>query len=138
MDEIISRRAAIETMTETDGFKVFDFSISQPYFTVTENGIVFSKGVAQHLGFPRFAQLLINESEKRIMLRPCSAGEHGAHQFFKAGKTVQSVRWNPGRLIATVSGLMGADVKKAGFRVEGEAQRQNCVVFDLNKAKELR
>lgn len=125
-------------MTETDGFKVFDFSISRPYVTITEYGITFSKGVAQRLGFPQYVQLLVNDSDRRIMLRPCSAGEHGAHQFYKAGKTVQNVRWNAGRLIATVSGLMGADVKKAGFRVEGEAQRQNCVVFDLSKAKELR
>lgn len=103
-----------------DGFKIFDFSVDLPYMTATENGITFSKGVTQQLGFPAFAQLLINEDERLLLIRPSDAGAPGAHRFYKQGARVASVRWNPGRLIAVLEQMMDADFAQAGRRINGE------------------
>lgn len=119
-----------------DGFEIFDFSVALPYMTATENGITFSKGVTQQLDFPQFAQLLINEEERLLLVRPCAAGAPGARRFYKQGARVASVRWNPARLTAALEKMMGADFAQAGRRINGEAC-QDGVLFDLNKSKTL-
>ena len=42
---------------DLSGFKAFDFSEGIPYFSVTKNGLTFSKAVTLKLGCPAYARL---------------------------------------------------------------------------------
>ena len=51
------------------GFKAFDFSEGVPYFSVTKNGLTFSKAVTLKLGCPSYVRLLINPDTKQVVLK---------------------------------------------------------------------
>ena len=123
---------------DLSGFKAFDFSEGIPYFSVTKNGLTFSKAVTLKLGCPAYARLLINADTRQVVLQSCSEETRYAVPFFRdRGKDIFSVRWNSRDLIATFERLFGTTFESRGFRVEGSLVDEETMLFDLNCAKEL-
>ena len=120
------------------GFKAFDFSEGVPYFSVTKNGLTFSKAVTLKLGCPSYVRLLINSETKQVVLQVCSENTPRSVSFYKEkGNDIFSVRWNSRDLIATFERLLGTTFENHGFRVEGALVDEQMMLFDLNFAKPL-
>lgn len=120
------------------GFEVFDFSEGTPYFSITKNGMTFSKAVTLKLGRPTFARLLINAETKQVVLQACAEETPRAVPFYREkANEVYSVRWNSRDLIATFERLFGTTFENHGFRVEGALVDSQTMLFDLNHAKAL-
>ena len=120
------------------GFVAFDFSAGWPYFSVTKNGMTFSKAVTVKLGYPEYTRFLINQETKQVILQACNKNDPNATSFYRARKTnVFSVRWNSHDLIATMERLFGNSFDNAGYRVDGELIDERTMLFDLKKYKKL-
>ena len=123
---------------DLSGFKVFDFSEGVPYFSVTRNGLTFSKAVTIKLSYPTHVQLLLNAEAKQVVLKSCPAGTPQAAQFYRERKNkVLSVRWNSRDLISTLERMLDKTFESHGVRVDGVLIDDQTMLFDLNSAKDL-
>jgi hypothetical protein len=124
-----------------DGFEVFDFNVGAASASITPNGLTFNKSVVIKLGYPRYAQLLINNHSKQIAVRACEKDDDKAYEFYGCSpdeKPIRSVRWNHKDLLNSLSELMDWDLKKVAHRVEGKMlPEENAMLFDLTTAKDL-
>ena len=119
-------------MTMLEGFKPFNFSEGVPYVSITNNGMTFNKSVVMKLDYPEQVVLL-------IAIQVCSPDTPNAASFYKEKKNnVISVRWNGRDLLNTIQAMMGWDLSKGGFRIEGTLLKaDHAMLFDLNAAAEL-
>lgn len=126
-------------MSLFDSFKSFNFNEGVPYVSITNNGMTFNKSVVMKLGYPSHVLLLINEDSKQIAVKKCSELDHNSAPFFKPKKSnAISVRWNGRDLLNTIEGMMGWDLAKAGYKVDGTLIREeDAMLFDLTHAIEL-
>ena len=92
------------------------------------------------LGYPEFVLLLIDAEGKRVAVQSCTEDTANSMRFFKEKKSnVISVRWNGRDLLNTLERIMGWDLKKTSYRVEGMVlPEENAVLFDLTKAGALK
>lgn len=128
-------------MSALDGFTIFDFEEGSPYMSVTKNGATFNKGVVMKLGYPQYVQLLINESEHKIAIRPCDKSTPKSASFYKSNSNskVISVRWNGKDLLNTISSINGWNLEKEAYRINGVLiKHENAMIFDLNEASLLK
>ena len=126
-------------MTMLEGFKPFNFSEGVPYVSITNNGMTFNKSVVMKLDYPEQVVLLIDNETQRIAIQVCSPDTPNAAPFYKEKKNnVISVRWNGRDLLNTIQAMMGWDLSKGGFRIEGTLLKaDHAMLFDLNAATEL-
>lgn len=124
-----------------DGFEMFDFNIGVASASITPNGVTFNKSVVIKLGYPKYAQLLINKQSKQIAVRACEESDDKAYEFYNGSpdkKPVRSVRWNNKDLLNNLSELMDWDLRKVAHRVEGKLlPEENAMLFDLTAAKDM-
>lgn len=122
-----------------DDFSVFDFSEGVPYLSITRNGVTFNKAVTLKLGKPQYVRLLINAEKKLIAVQVCDEDGEKSVQFYKQNrKDILSVRWNGRDLLNTLRELLGDDLQRHGFRIDGTLLREeHAMLFDLNKAVPL-
>lgn len=127
-------------MSVLESFKVFNFNEGVPYVSVTNNGITFNKSVVMKLGYPEFVVFLFDEESQRIAIQQCDSDTPNAVAFYKPKKSnVISVRWNGRDLIHTIQDMMGWDLTKEGFRIDGTLLKdEHAIMFDLNMASELK
>ena len=126
-------------MTMLEGFKPFNFSEGVPYVSITNNGMTFNKSVVMKLDYPEQVVLLIDNETRRIAIQVCTPDTPNAASFYKEKKNnVISVRWNGRDLLNTIQAMMGWDLSKGGFRIEGTLLKaDHAMLFDLNAATEL-
>ena len=126
-------------MTTLEGFKPFNFSEGVPYVSITNNGMTFNKSVVMKLDYPEQVVLLIDNETRRIAIQVCTPDTPNAASFYKEKKNnVISVRWNGRDLLNTIQAMMGWDLSKGGFRIEGTLLKaDHAMLFDLNAATEL-
>ena len=122
-----------------ENFTPFNFNEGVPYVSVTSNGVTFNKAVVMKLNYPEHVVLLIDESTQRIALQMCEENTPNAVAFYKEKKSkVISVRWNGRDLLNTIQGMMGWDLGKKAFRVDGTLIKdEHAMIFDLKAAVEL-
>ena len=120
-------------------FKTFNFKEGVPYMSITCSGITFNKAVIMKLGYPSFVQLLINEEDKQLLLKPCKEDDQNSVSFYKEKMSkVISVRWNVKDLIQSLERLMNIDLKMMGYRINGELLKNpDMMLFDLNSSMPL-
>lgn len=122
---------------DLSGFAAFDFTRGIPYFSITENGITFNKGVTTRLACPAYVRFLINKETRQVALQVCEENTPKAVQFYKPNKKdLYSVRWNSQDLLTTLKKLLGSNLEH-GFRVDGRLVEDGLMLFDLNEAKPL-
>lgn len=123
-----------------DGFKPFNFNEGVPYVSITNNGVTFNKSVVMKLNYPEYAVLLIDEMDKRIAIQSCTADTPNAVQFYKPKKSnAISVRWNGRDLLNTLQALMGWQLQKQAYKVDGVLlKEERAMLFDLTNASELK
>lgn len=127
-------------MPTLSGFKSFNFNEGVPYVSVTSNGVTFNRSVVLKLACPEYVVLLINEETKQIAVQVCDEDATNAVPFFKEKKDgVLSVRWNARDLLNNLSAMMGWDLSKESYRIEGVLLKdENAILFNLSKASELK
>ena len=127
-------------MALLDRFKPFNFNEGVPYVSITSNGMTFNKSVVMKLGYPTHVLLLIDEEAKQIAVKRCDETDPNAAMFYKPKKSnVISVRWNGRDLLNTIEEMMGWNLAKMGFKVDGLLIREeDAMLFDLTKAAELK
>lgn len=121
-------------------FKPFDFQEGAPFLSITNNGVTFNKSVVLKLGKPEFAQLLIDEDDKQLVIKACEKNDDGSNKFYNKNRkgTALAVRWNSKDLLATIERITDWDLKHAGYRVTGKYfPEEKLVLFDLKQAKAL-
>ena len=92
------------------------------------------------LDYPEYAVLLIDESSKRIAVQACEDSTPNATQFYKKkDSNVISVRWNGRDLLNTIQTMMGWNLKKMAYKVDGVLLKdEHAMLFDLTTATELK
>lgn len=126
-------------MSFLDGFVPFNMKEGVPYVSVTGNGVTFNKSVVMKLGYPEFVRLLFNQDTCEMAIQICGADDPVAAPFYRPRKNeIISVRWNNKDLINTIVRIMGWDLTKEGFKVEGQPIKdEDAMVFNLNTATPL-
>ncbi len=126
-------------MFDFSGFKEFDFEEGMPYVSITKNGITFNKGVVMKLGRPSRVVLLINSESKQIAIRGCDENTPRSNAFYKENdRGVVSVRWNSKDLLSTLKDMMGWNLDRESYRVEGQLlKEEDAMLFDFNNAEKL-
>lgn len=127
-------------MSVLSGFKSFNFNEGVSHVSVTNNGVTFNRSVLLKLGCPEYVVLLINEQTKQIAVQACDESATNAVPFFKEKKGgVLSVRWNARDLLNNLSAMMGWDLSKQSYRIEGVFLKdEHAILFDFSKASELK
>ncbi|MBQ7580002.1 MAG: hypothetical protein IJU39_01695 [Clostridia bacterium] len=129
-------------MSFLDGFTSFNFNEGAPYVSITKNGMTFNKGTVMKLRCPEYVRLLINSDQRMIAIQPCESTTENATVFCseeRRNSKVLSIRWNGRDLLNTVSDMMDWDLSNHAFKVEGKPLvAENAMLFDLNKAEELK
>ena len=123
-------------MIDLSNFKTFDFSEGVPYVSITNNGITFNKSVIMKMKYPAYVRLLINETDKQIVVQTCDEHDDKSVQFYKEKSNgVLSVRWNAKDLINTISRICDWDLSQLSYRVNGILiSEMKLMLFDLNEA----
>lgn len=125
-------------MLDMSKFKLFDFTEGVPYISITENGITFSKGVVAKLGRPSRVELLINDVGKQFIIRACNINKTCSNAFYKESSKTKYVRWNNKNLLMTIENIMGCDLSKYAYRVDGQyIGEEKAILFDLNNAAKV-
>ena len=125
-------------MLDLNKFKPFDFTEGTPYISITENGITFSKGVVNKLDRPARAEILINAVDKQFIIRGCNINNAHSNAFFKENSKTKYVRWNNKNLIMSIENIMGCDLSKYAYRVDGQyISEEKAILFDLNNAAKV-
>lgn len=127
-------------MARLEGFRPFNFNEGVPYISITNNGMTFNKSVIMKMEYPEHVVLLIDDETRRIAIQACAPDTPNAATFYKVKKSnVISVRWNGRDLLNTIQSLMGWDLSKGGFRIDGILLKEDhAMLFDLNTATELK
>ena len=100
----------------------------------------FNKAVVNKLNSCEYARLLINVQKKQIILVEARKDDSNAYKFYndKRKSNNKSVRWNSKELLSTISRMMGWDLSKHGYRIDGIfAPEDKLFLFNLSDAKEL-
>lgn len=123
-----------------EGFVPFNFEEGVPYVSVTSNGVTFNKAVVLKLKSPSHAVLLFDDERKMMAVQACDEETPHAVQFYKAKASgVISVRWNTKDLLNTIQDMMGWDLDKMSYRIDGVLLKaENAMLFDLTRATELK
>ena len=125
-------------MLDISKFKLFDFTEGIPYISITENGITFSKGVVAKLGRPSRVELLINDVDKQFIIRACNINKTYSNAFYKESSKTKYVRWNNKNLLMTIENIMGCDLSKYAYHVDGQyISEEKAILFDLNNATKV-
>lgn len=126
-------------MSFLEGFQTFNFDEGVPYVSVTKNGVTFNKAVIMKLGYPKHVVLLINSNGKKIALKKCSEDTPNCVPFYKRNdKKILSVRWNAKDLLNTLQDIMGWDLSKDAYRIDGTLiKEEDAMLFDFLSAKQL-
>ena len=137
--DILSNAKEEHYMSLLENFKPFNFNEGVPYVSITNHGITFNKSVVMKLDYPKFALLLIDANSKQIAVKSSSELVPNAVPFYKEKKSnVISVRWNGRDLLNTIQEMMGWDLEKNSFRIDGSLlKEENAMIFDLKTAKPL-
>lgn len=128
-------------MSLLENFRPFNFNEGVPYVSVTSNGMTFNKSVIMKLDYPEYVVLLIDEESRRIAVQACTPGTPNAAPFFREKKnpSILSVRWNGRDLLNTIQSMMGWDLSKGGYRIDGTLlKEERAMLFVLTEAVELK
>lgn len=122
-----------------EGFKPISLTVGLPYVSITSNGVTFNKTSIVKLGCPSHVILMINEDNKQIAIQSCNETDENATQFLKNNdKNFITVRWNNKDLLNTLSKLIGWDLSKFNYRIDGDyLSNENAMIFDLKKAVQI-
>ena len=124
-----------------DGFKPFTFGNIGPSVSITKNGLTFNKAAVDKLGGSQYAQLLINEGEKKLAVKKTSATDPLAVPFsISIKKGSPSVRWNSKDLLRTICGMTGWNLYAeggSGYKIFATYDRtESALIIDLTTAIE--
>ena len=114
-------------------FTLFNFDEGVPYVSLTSNGMTFNKGSVLKLGKPEYVQLMIDKKAKQILIRKCDKKDPNAKIFYKENKrNIISVRWNTVDLLNTIQDIMGWDLNRDSYKIEGNlVDDDNAILFPL-------
>lgn len=88
------------------------------------------------LNYPNYVVLLINTTEKKIVLQSCDSSTPNSTVFYKSkydDPKPLSVRWNAKDLLQTLSQMMEWNLEMKSYRIYGELlPESNAMLFDLN------
>ena len=123
-----------------EGFVPFNFEEGVPYVSVTSNGVTFNKAVVLKLKQTKHAVLLFDDERKLMAVQACDEEMPNATQFYKERASgVISVRWNAKDLLNTIQDMMGWELDKNSYRIDGVLLKaENAMLFDLTRATELK
>lgn len=124
-----------------DGYKPFTFGNIGPSVSITKNGLTFNKAAVDKLGSPQYAQLLINENEKKLAVKKTSASDPLAVPFSASiKKGSSSVRWNSKELLRAISSMTRWDLQPkscASYKIFATYDRaEGALIIDLTTAIE--
>lgn len=124
-----------------------DLSKFQPYnlisgaatLSITKNGLTLSKAAVQKMGTPRYAKLLINDTDKMVAFMVCEELGEGCFDFIKdPAKESTHFRLNNKELLFTLCNLMNWSTSDVAMRVNCEwIQEDGILLARLNEAEEI-
>jgi len=120
-----------------EGFEKFEVSPGSASISVTSYGVGFSKSAVLRMSRCEYVISLIDYSGKRFAIQKCGKDDDGSTKFYH-GQRNTSVRWNNKELIKTLKTMMGWDLSKKAYKVDGEyIPNEQALIFDLNNAETI-
>ena len=106
---------------------------------VRGSAISFTKQFIDKLDYPKYVQVFLNQTEKKLGIRPCADSDSNALKFVAMDKsTVNSIRWNNPTFTKSIRGLVPDEFHGIDFTVVGEyLDDENAILFDMTKAERL-
>lgn len=120
------------------GFSYFDFNKDAPYLRVFEDGVQFSEGVTDALGYPDKCIFLVHDSTKRCAIQAVDLEDTRGVSYYEEDDMPDSpvITWSNKRLAQRVADLGGLDLTKSDYIVSGYPMLdEDAVMFDLHSAK---
>ena len=114
-------------------------SKSKALFTVYTNKIKFNYQTASELGFPEYAQFLINAQDKCFAVRACEKDAPNAVHFFMRAKDSKAypMKFQTRAVIEAVCNAMQWNDETLYYMVPGQRfPEEKTIVFNLKDAEE--
>lgn len=123
-----------------EGFKKVTLNNGKISMSVTNTGTSFNGMTAEMLRNPKKAILLIDEKGKRLAVQACGDEEPGSLSFkYDDDNEPIGARFNNQAFQSRVAELMGWDLDKKNFRIDGQYDSTNkAVIFSLEEAREFK
>lgn len=122
-------------------FEVIDVSITgMPEMHITQNGITFTRKLAEDMSYPQFVTPMIDVKNKVFAIKACKADNEHAIRFSKPkGEQRGSIVTSSNTIRHMLRNVMGAHWNnKNRYHIAGIWYAEaKAMVFDLNTAREL-
>lgn len=106
--------------------------------SVTNNGVIFSKGVVSKLNKPEFITLMIDYDGKRIAIKSCNERIKTSVPFYNSNSQFSYVRLASKSLLQEIVNLTGWHINMYKYKIIGTLLRDdNAMLFDLKEATEI-
>lgn len=119
-----------------ENWRVFKFGSAIPKISITENGVTFNKGVVGALGSPKYIQLLFDEENKLMAVKPCTDAKEKNKVAFCKNEKSKNVRLNHTSLKKYIENMLKVDLHINIFKCNGIFQN-GVVLFDLKECKKM-
>ena len=123
-----------------DGFEYYDFKEKAPHFHLRKDGVTFSAGVAESLGYPPKCTFLFRTATKQCALQGVDIDDERGVDYYDPNNLPPDgqVKWPDKRLAKHIADLGGFDLEKHEYLVHGyDIPETDAMMFDLNTAKEI-
>ena len=119
------------------GFEHFDVRQKPAKMTLSADGVVFSKMVAEQLGNPQRVYFLVDDDLKRVAIQGCEPDDPEGVDFWDVNdESREKIRWHYKALVQKLQALGGFDLTKNDYEMEGYLLfEDNAMFFDLNTAQ---
>lgn len=122
-------------MNVLDAFKKVSLNSSASAVSISNYGLTFNKAVLERMGSPKFVDLFLDESGKRLAIKQ-SDSETGI-PFSTSNERKVNARINNKEFARKLFELMGWEYRNVSYKVLGEwFDDEKIFVFDLNQATE--
>ena len=117
-----------------EGFSMLRLSYAQPFLTLTERLLTFSKSSIELLNYAPYVHISINREKKQFLVESCEPDRYSIPFVKDTTKTKQIlVRWGERELLKPIREMIGISQVTEPIRIWGEFYPEHkAIIYDLN------
>ena len=116
-----------------EGFTMIRLTTAQPFLTLTDRLLAFSKSAIELLDYAPYVHISLNPEKKEFLVEACSPDRYSIPFVKEAAGTKQIlVRWGGRELLEPIKELMGLKQVTEPIRIWGQYYPEHkAIIFDL-------
>ena len=123
-------------MGKLDNFKMVKYSNAEPFLTLTDRMLTFSKQAIDLLDSASFVHAFFDQENALFAVQACEKDSNAfpfvKHEKMAPGKQVL-VRWGSKEILVPLKNLLNKKIPPQGLRIYGEYDEdENLIIFDIN------